>query len=751
MTVHGRASAVGRCWLRNRRARGGGVHLQSPASDLLKFPMFHTFVSTPGAAKSGSKGCRRVKHACESCRLFRVRCDGLQPCARCRSQRHRCVYSTRSPQSHQNNQPPKPPPAYAAWATESPAPPLPSSAPGLSDPPRSSSASPPAAAPAPSHEPVDPLSSDSMVTFAAKINHYFLSIVTVVPEKVLESPPLPQYISFDASTVQNADQPSLHLTSAQRSALFRLYARRLHPTFPVIDLDQLQALCREEHPPPLLCAVFALSIQYAACSGLAARVLDLAMPGIAACSDSSQAGYPLITRCRSLLATSSFEPSLTEVQCNVLMALYLVNAGQLKAAYNLVGSAVRIAFSLDLYRLGPNRANKLCCRLWWYLIQLDVKCSSLLARPAAVRRSDILLCPLPTDTNGDWSFHVNSVKLTAAVLSVNNFKLPRVDNVSLNEELARRLSDQLGPIGEWETSVQQTRFFDLTLDPYKTISRFEQTQDQLLLQYTHSQPTPATTRKSRVGVDITPSSDIDSKADVLQRILLKVHYHNSLMSLLRSFICFPFKSISPIRSPLVDKHATDAAAHALALTATVVESFQNSDLLYGWCDVYRSLWNALLTMAGYVVSYPLCHMSGTARRLFPRTLAVFEMVSPRISTVARFLALGKDLFGRIERLVAFVEEREKGTQASAGPESMPNALGDIDHAVAAFAVAEGSHNGEPSLNCDPAVGSCEGLWSWTDIIDTPNWPEYQEGVDNLFTDITDLDVLMEEPWRHMQE
>lgn len=591
-----------------------------------------------------------------------------------------------------------------------------------------------------------------MVTFAAKISHYFLSILTVVPEKALESSPLPQYSSFDASTVQNADQPSLHLTSAQRSALLRLYARRLHPTVPIVNLDQLQTFCREEHPPPLLYAVLALSIQYAACSGLATRVLDLAIPGIAACSDCSQAGYQLITRCRSLLAAGSFEPSLTEVQCDVLMALYLVNAGQLKAAYNLVGSAVRIAFSLNLHRPETDRTDELCCRLWWYLVQLDLKCSSLLARPAAVRRSDMFSCPFPTDKNGDWYFHISSVKLTAAVLSVNNFKLPRADNLSLSEELARSLSDQLGPITEWETSVRQTRpLSDLILDPYETIPGFDQTQDQILLQYIHSQSTPATAQMSRVRGYMTPSSNTDSEADVLQRILLKVHYHNSLMSLLRSFICFPFKSLSSIRSPLVDKHATDAAAHALALTATVIESFQRSDLLYGWCDVYRSLWNALLTMAGFVVSYPLCAMSGTARRLFPRALAIFEMVSPRISTVARFLSFGKDLFSRIERLVAFVEEREKGKQASAEPEGMPNALGDIDHAVSAFTVAEGSHNDEPSLDYDPTAASCEGLWSWTDIIDTPSWPEYQEGVDNLFTNIIDLDVLMEEPWRHVQE
>ncbi|KAF9629189.1 putative fungal specific transcription factor domain-containing protein [Lasiodiplodia theobromae] len=710
--------------------------------------MFHTFVSTPSAAKPGSKGCRRVKHACEHCRLFRVRCDGLQPCARCRSQRHRCLYSTQSPQ----RQPPKhaPPPAHELCSTRSPALEPSSSTPEFSAPPGPSSTSPSVAAPAPGHEPVDPLSSDSMVTFAAKINHYFLSIVTVVPEKVFESPPLPQYIPFDVSTVQSADQPSLHLISTQRSALLRLYARRLHPTFPVVHLDRLQALCREEHPPPLLYAVFALSIQYAACSGLAARVLDLAIPGIAACSDASQAGYQLITRCRSLLAAGSFEPSLTEVQCDVLMALYLVNAGQLKAAYNLVGSAVRVAFSLDLHRARQDRPDDLCCRLWWCLVQLDLKCSSLLARPAAVRRSDMTTCPFPIDTNGDWYFYISSVKLTAAVLSVNSFKLHGADNLSVNEELARSLIDQLGPIIEWETSVQQS-FFDLEIDPYKSISRFQQTQDQTLLHCIDSQPTPAITRRSRVGSDITPSSNTDSKADVLQRILLKVHYHNSLMSLLRSFICFPFRSISPIRSPLVDKHATDAAAHALALTVTVVESFQRSDLLYGWCDIYRSLWNALLTMAGFVVSYPTCAMSGTARRLFPRALALFEMVSPRISTVARFLSFGKDLFSRTERLVAFVEEREKGKQASAETESMQNALGDVDHAVSAFTVAEGSHNDESSLDYDPAVGSCEGLWSWTEIIDTPSWPEYQDGVDNLFTDITDLDVLMEDPWRHLQE
>lgn len=40
----------------------------------------------------------------------------------------------------------------------------------------------------------------------------------------------------------------------------------------------------------------------------------------------------------------------------------------------------------------------------------------------------------------------------------------------------------------------------------------------------------------------------------------------------------------------------------------------------------------------------------------------------------------------------------------------------------------------------------QDLWSWMDIMSLPSWPDYQHGVDELFTDITDLDILMDESW-----
>lgn len=51
----------------------------------------------------------------------------------------------------------------------------------------------------------------------------------------------------------------------------------------------------------------------------------------------------------------------------------------------------------------------------------------------------------------------------------------------------------------------------------------------------------------------------------IQRMLLKLHYHDSLIGLLRSFIPFSSNFLKPVRSPWMDKHATDAILHALAL------------------------------------------------------------------------------------------------------------------------------------------------------------------------------------------
>ncbi|EKG18850.1 Transcription factor fungi [Macrophomina phaseolina MS6] len=490
-------------------------------------------------------------------------------------------------------------------------------------------------------------------------------------------------------------------------------------------------------------------------------MLGLGLPAPSAGADASLAGYHLVTRCRTLLATSSLEldPSLADVQCHVLMSLFLINAGHLKPAYSLLGSAVRMAYSLHLHRPVSGDNADLCSRTWWTLVQLDHRCSSLLRRPVAFHWSEIS-CPLPREDPA-WSYHTYAVRLTAAILSGTHGSGRKLapgpeGALALVEAQAKMLAETLGPVRDWDRSLQESEpFSTLNLDP-----------DTAIAQSGHTD-----------GISTISDS---GTVRALQRTLLKVHYHNSLMTLYRAYIRFPFRSLTPVRSPRVDVNATMAVKHAIALTATVFDSFHVDDLLYGICEVYHAQWNAVLTMAGFILSYPLCRYSRLARQHFPKAIAVFDTVAGRIATVGRLAVVGRDLCDRVDRLVRLAEESQKAKEISEAGPSAPHRVegaaaysgGDAPGMASSVALnaigspfvtpdARGDLTNHPSLplldeqsqhiaiqdnmaapnGALPAVE--QDLWSWMDIVGLPSWPDYQHGIDELFTDITDLDVLMD--------
>lgn len=658
-----------------------------------------------------------------------MRCNGKEPCARCQATPRRCTYSSRK----------RPAPNTQPSATIVP--------------PHSTGTTP--------SPPASP-------EFASRINAYFTSI----SELVLHSPPLQYSALSQPSCDAHHLQPDL--SRAQHAALLRFFARHLYPAIPVVDLAALNT-AHNSHPDqplsPLHCAAIALAVQHAYCSSLSERMLGLGLSSLPAGADASLAGYELITRCRTTLAARSLDldPSLSDVQCHLLMSLFLIKAGHLKPAYNLLGSAVRMAYALHLHRPASGDDADLYTRVWWTLVQLDHNCSTLLRRPFAFHWSEIS-CPMPRN-DPTKSYHTYVVGLTAAILSVTcaRKRAPAAEeSLTLVEAQAQTLMNALSRVREWERSlIESNAFSTLNLDPDISIASSGQTE----------------------CLSVAIQDDDSGAMRHLQRKMLQVHYHNSLMTLYRSFIRFPFRSLTPVRSPRVDVNATMAVKHALAMTATVVDSFHAGDLLYGVCEVYHAQWNAVLTMAGFILSYPLCRYSRLARQHFPHAIAVFDTVAGRIATVGRLAVVGRDLCGRVDGLVKLAEESQKskdGADAdryeSLGARQVPesstsdmsrettsttvNAVGlplaslqahedtqETSHTVMMPPQQQQQQQQQESpaqdgntAQDDLLMAPEQDLWSWMDIMSLPSWPDYQHGVDELFTDITDSDILMDESW-----
>ena len=99
----------------------------------------------------------------------------------------------------------------------------------------------------------------------------------------------------------------------------------------------------------LIDCMTALGIQYGHGADLASRILGLRSTGHRLAGDVSWAGFAYFRRCRDSI-TSTIDVTIVGMQCYALMALYLLNASDFKAAYNMLGVAIRNAHGMNLHR-----------------------------------------------------------------------------------------------------------------------------------------------------------------------------------------------------------------------------------------------------------------------------------------------------------------------------------------------------------------------------------------------------------------
>jgi hypothetical protein len=114
-----------------------------------------------------------------------------------------------------------------------------------------------------------------------------------------------------------------------------------------------------------------------------------------------------------------------------------------------------------------------------------------------------------------------------------------------------------------------------------------------------------------------------------QRLLLELLYHNLSMNLYRPFIHFPAGSPTAVdvvgySIPVTDGHAVSCINHAVAITHILHQALTSTDLLKGWYEAFQWQWNATLSMAGFVLAYPLHSLTPVARNALDMAITVFE-------------------------------------------------------------------------------------------------------------------------------
>ncbi|CEJ59025.1 hypothetical protein PMG11_07662 [Penicillium brasilianum] len=553
-----------------------------------------------------------------------------------------------------------------------------------------------------------------------------------------QSPPLDMCHS-SSGLFQLPEQGMPYMSSSKlqelQARVLEIFWARYHCLIPIVTRGDFA-----DHEPsgrlgPLQEALVAYCLQSIYYAGLHHRLLGV-HKGLTETEDRSAVSQqsPVVTLFvasfqKALAANNHYllyaEPSLRDIQRHILMALFLLNSGEFLAAYNITGVAIRLAQSLSLQRPPEPHVSvkkaEIRGRIWWTLVHLDFHCSRYLGKPmtACLRETTVAL-PSPTSgselASSEPAFHSASILLTVEAKKAAESMAVRQDAMCENERgrtlelCAEYLSQEITRLYQWRDQI-------LCTEPFTNMK---------LACRTYNPQTRGVTDGSNSDSDAHVYHQ--SPAHTLQQTLLELQYHDIVIWFHQSFIQFPSRGLVPQRSPKADIHATTALQYALTLTDLVHLRMLNHDTLYGCSDVYQYVWNAALTLIGFMLAYPLCHWFPIARQHVEISLQIFEAGKISNPIASRAARLTEYLLGRVNDLMELLNSQSP--------------LNDRNCPVTAS--YRGAENRDPveyeKQSANPLLhdSDYDALWSWADMVDPQTWDGYCDEIIDVLTDLPEI-------------
>ncbi|KAI9037737.1 Zn(II)2Cys6 transcription factor [Aspergillus affinis] len=572
---------------------------------------------------------------------------------------------------------------------------------------------------------------ESMTGFISRLNAFCSGMSQLSQTSPTDDPLLTYTSPFGPHLLEGAHPTECDLSPVQVDRLLEIFWARLHPLIPILSPEDMKS------HSPLRDAVTAYAMQYAFYSGLHSRLLGLQWKQFSKDNRCSRViGMSYLQRClASATQFSTFaEPSLPILQCYCIMTLYLLDAGQHQAAYNMIGLAVRMARSLNFDSDAPAGVSPeemdLTSRIWWTLVHLDFRCSRHLGKPFSAQLPTIRStppCRLSNSPPGSdyFPYHTQSIQLTYLALgvieSIARDKTPNRTHDA--ESQAEALTRNLWRLDKWRIALQKHDWFQ-----HLQLGVPEMPQPPEFLP-TENADTNKITYMNRPPLQHQLST------------LLELQYRDIIISLHRVFIQFPTQPLVPKSSPQAEAHAATALKHGLATIETVHRCMSQSDLFFGSCELYQYQWNAVLTLMGFMLAYPFCHRCPIARGYIDMALETFEFAGPKNDVAVRAACLTRYLRAKVDKLTMILNiDHRKAAETSAQ-------LGDVRSGDAP--TAQGGDPNE-SATIDRGMGLMsdvgqEGdgntLWSWVDLIDPDAWPSYCDEVNEVFMRGSDADLF----------
>lgn len=474
------------------------------------------------------------------------------------------------------------------------------------------------------------------------------------PKQALEKPP--------SSVADGAAAGSeTYLNAIEEDYFLGLFWHSYHPIYQILDESEFREHYKSlwdlspttRKSSALVDIVLALCMQYGVHSShehdtaIAAPRLDHNVD----LDDASIAGRLYYRRSQALLTSDAESPSIATLQCHIFSVVYLCNASFQNMAHTTLAVAVRVAHILGLHLEPPDNLprsqQELRKRIWWTLYAVETKTCMKLGRPWL--SSDLTsTCSLPADDHELARFSVSNIAAYGDKVTWLSYSRLVTTLVLTVETIYLGFYDKCAEIQE------ACNIKNMYVDPSYLEAPAEWLRSHLhnLQDWLHNIPDAMKTKRKDSGKPFSTDRsalDLERYAPLWlqrQRLLLELLYHNLSMNLYRPFICFP-SGCSPTQIE-VDDHAVSCINHAIAITYILHQTLTTTDILKGWYEAFQWQWNATLSMAGFVLAYPLHPSTPATRNALDSAITVFEVfgthfaVATSAASVTRGLATKAD-------------------------------------------------------------------------------------------------------------
>ncbi|KAI1100591.1 fungal-specific transcription factor domain-containing protein [Jackrogersella minutella] len=454
------------------------------------------------------------------------------------------------------------------------------------------------------------------------------------------------------------------LTPTQEEYFLNLFWQSYHSSLLVLnELDfkeQYKSLWatpgKPRKPSALVDIVIAMSMQY----GMASTPRSTTVSSDADTDDPTIAGRWYYRRCQSLLASELESPTISTLQCQILSVIYLCCASFQNMAHSTLALAVRTAQMLGLHsepaETVPLADKEMRKRLYWSLYTVESKTCMKLGRPFSLGLSSTL-CSLPSDDHTVAILAGSDFAPLGETVTWLSYNLHNTKLVLAARAIHTALYDKYSDV---YNGAKGNVIYD-DLEALERYADFLATTIKALDVWAQAVPGALKTKRERDGVALSTDRsplDVERFAPLWlqrQRLLLELLYHNLAMNLYRPFILFPsaYTSLSPpYPTPVTQSHADSAVSHSMAITQIMHQMLTETDILNGWHEAFQWQWNASLTLAGYLFAYPNSSIADTVRKAADRAVAALEIFGRSFAAANSAAAVMRDLVMKVDFLTS---------------------------------------------------------------------------------------------------